>query len=834
MTTTWTDSFTQADGPLDLVDPVGIGWDFEGVYKQFWTVASNKAHGPGPTAWMELDDYGWPIQPIGNAPEYHATDFSSFLLFNAPMVNQGVLSVSMHVGAVGRVSDGTPGGYPWTSYGGLVAKSTSADFPSGDSEPGVYEAFVVGRDVSGHYRALVFRHGYSFDDFYDSTTPPSWWNGGDLDLSLELQTDGTLIFTVNGEVVVPGYNVGANNMEQLRFGLYDNGVSGNNTYDNLSLTTEIAVIASYAEVDSPNMGFRHPALEPSFGYSYSLAMLGPDQPDWPGDRSATYTHSYIDQIVGPDQEPFSQVESVSQPHEFAGADQTPFVQIESLSMLNNILGPDQPDVINLETISTPGEIEGENQIWWSGTGSTSTPDQIKGPRPASPPRPAARGGKRTRRFGLSIFNDRSDRFDELDWKYGVADRKFIDHLLGSTHHHNGVTVDSSEPPAPTVLLHAEAGGTLAPGSTVYYKYSLVDEEGQEQLASKMAVIHVPRQLAAPTKAPTLTMVTSASTDVRSGATQYVVTAWTLEDTQETTPSPSATALAAPGKGVTITFPALPSGAGGWNVYRKDPADTEFRFLASVTAEATDAGDDFTVFSTPPRRTAPTTNTTNTKFLARVTLPADVALAGNSSWRVFRTTNPSDWGHSLVADLTNAQLNSTVTDYGHAPSEGSPSELSAAVNSPDKIDLESELQGFLPPAHTLIPHQLTLGLDGPTVPGVGDEHWVCEWDHAKIYRVQAWLRRGSTAAATISVGIEIYRSGSWLDGFSPYDRAEIALGANIGAVKDPIQDGIYLQKGDAVRVRIFEGDGGTGEDLRLGLKMWVKDGSFTESYVWETT
>lgn len=299
-------------------------------------------------------------------------------------------------------------------------------------------------------------------------------------------------------------------------------------------------------------------------------------------------------------------------------------------------------------------------------------------------------------YGLLILDD-GDLSPE-GYRFVGPDRVLIDRLLwlgAEGHRHTG---SPSELDAPTVspnLVLDVTAGTLPPSTRVYYRHTYVDANDIETTPSDEVWIDTPAQVSAPAAA-TLAFATTGGV-LEPGTYMYVLTAYKDFNDLETTVSPGASiqlpyAGATSTNEITLTMPALPSGADGFNIYRKGPGNVGYRYLASTSAATFD--DDGTLTEDQDRPT-PTVNTTVSNNSIEIELAE--ALPATYRWRLYRTLVADEWTSSLLATI--GPTTDTYTDTGAGTSVGSPPEVGASPGSPEKVDLTDglEVQGLLPAA-----------------------------------------------------------------------------------------------------------------------------------------
>lgn len=451
---------------------------------------------------------------------------------------------------------------------------------------------------------------------------------------------------------------------------------------------------------------------------------------------------------------------------------------------------------------------------------------------------------RSKRFGFTVLDQPTDQLDLDDWKFGVADRILLDRILAYVvqhHRHTGTAGVITAPGAPT-LVPSKTGGILPAGSTFYYKYALVDDKSQEAVASTMGVVHTPVQLHTP-EPPNLDLISTGQ--LPPGLYTYAISAYTTDASQETPTSRPATTMGSNNCSIELLLPAPPSGADGFNIYRKGPTDLELYFLASVNTTMTTYTDDGNTRSNA-HRVVPVSNSTFSSNSVRVGPAASVSIPSGYSWKVFRTTNPVDWSTTLV---TWAAYTGTIVDTGHATRPGTPALTSAAVGGAPKIDLSdmAEVDGYLPPGHNVYPHQADFTIEGLLNTGSSRLMWVNEFDRAEVASVRASLGRGSAPAAQdVIVTLEVQRFGedTWIETLDPSERATVPMGEEVGPLVPvnpasfyyPGSGNAVLAPGDSLRLNVLQvGEGATptDSDLVLSVMLYVQHGSLTQTYTWET-
>lgn len=453
----------------------------------------------------------------------------------------------------------------------------------------------------------------------------------------------------------------------------------------------------------------------------------------------------------------------------------------------------------------------------------------------------------TDRWGLSILGP-GDTLQSDGFKFTDADRRLIDRLLtyaAEQHRHTGLTADDLTPSL-GLALTLDTTGTLPAGTRYYYRYTVLDEYGNQSAPSPVAHIDTPPTIPDP-GAPTL-IVMAGSGDLEPGGYSYVVSAWKGSSTEETRATASAFVKIPGGtasNSIGLILPSLPLGADGLNVYRKPPSGLNYLHLLTTTD--VEIVDDGTV-APDANRTLPSSNRTGAVNSIVVSLPGDPpALANGVSWRVYRTTDPANWNRSELLDIgpigEPPVLPTEFTDTGLAVQIGGPPATPQTINAPSKIVLTDgeEVEGSLPPGLLVAPNVLTfVAAPGPVYPAAGTYTWICDYDLIVIVHCRAYLGVGSVPAAQdVIVDVNAYRPSIdqdyWESIYDGPSRPTVPVGESVGEPSEP-PDLTILQQGDALQIDIDQAGGGatpTDLDLSLNVLMYVKDGSETESYPWLT-
>jgi hypothetical protein len=358
------------------------------------------------------------------------------------------------------------------------------------------------------------------------------------------------------------------------------------------------------------------------------------------------------------------------------------------------------------------------------------------------------------------------------------------------------------------------------------------------MSSEMAVAHTADQVEAP-KRPALTPVLGGTGGLVPGKYSYAVSAYTGSVQYETQPSPIMVTLLRQTGSIIITLPAFPSGADGFNVYRKGPTDREMILLTSISSE-TATYEDTGVAPENRNHLLPTANTTHMANSVEVTPGATVPTG--STWKLYRTFVPTQWDNSLVAWIDGSLIE--YVDIGHQTQQGAPALTSTATGTAPKINFTdlAEVEGALPPGRTFTMTELTFTYEGPLSFGYPEWYWVCEYDRAQPISMRAVLGKDSTPAAQeVQVGFQQWDPDyeDWFDCFGL--NATVEVGENIGSLVTldtygATPYGGVFYRGDRVRMVVLQTGGGatpTDEDLVVTLNVMVELGGEDVTYTWES-
>ena len=444
----------------------------------------------------------------------------------------------------------------------------------------------------------------------------------------------------------------------------------------------------------------------------------------------------------------------------------------------------------------------------------------------------------TSNYGLKKL-EAGDSLSEDSYQFTNKDRDVIDRLLklgAETHVHDGATNGTDDPFLPPELELDTTSGNIPAGVTVRYKFSWVDADGAESAASAEATISTPAAVSAPV-APTLATATTGGT-LLPGNYFYVLTSYTGANTSEsragvrnflTVPVGTSTNT------ITLTLPATPSGAEGFNVYRRGPGEAAYSYVASI---------DLTV-ATPPttyldngstapncNRTPPATSQTNATNNITIGIPAATPVVpAGLTWKIYRTYTASDYSNSFLVNVveeTSEGSGVIVTEYvdtGASVSAGQPLSSSQFTTNPSAINLATETSGAIPMGRVdAFPYMVEFEWDGILSTDTGLMPWVCPFATAEIISVRAWTKYNSLPVVnSIIVDVNLAQDSATPTKTTIFttqgNRPTIAAGEQIG---DPaVPDVVALTVGDALYADIDQvGGGATPLDDGLVVQVYM--------------
>lgn len=307
---------------------------------------------------------------------------------------------------------------------------------------------------------------------------------------------------------------------------------------------------------------------------------------------------------------------------------------------------------------------------------------------------------KTQHFGLNKFGPEGRLSDE-GHKFTLKDRDLIDSLLFAlTSHNHSSGSATSRLPGPgdgaAVYLELEVdttGGTLLAGRDYYYKFSYVDEQGNETAASPSTVASTPLPITSPESQSLSTSSTGGT--LEPGTYRYSMSFYQNAGGETTASNVSIISVPTGTSTNTVTIPleTLPEGADGWKVYRQAPGEVEYYLLDTVASGATEYVDDGTVSPDCTKR-RPLTNTTNSTNSIIIDLPAsELPLDSRiQAWRIYRSRVPGSYtSNSLVATVVETttegggDIVTTYTDTGGSLSPGIPLQQTSVPEVPPALD-----------------------------------------------------------------------------------------------------------------------------------------------------
>lgn len=445
----------------------------------------------------------------------------------------------------------------------------------------------------------------------------------------------------------------------------------------------------------------------------------------------------------------------------------------------------------------------------------------------------------TDHYGLTSL-EAGDAFSLDGYKFTSADRRLIDNILflgAEGHHHTGDAGSIVEPTLPPSLSLSLTGGTIPAGTRVYYKYTYVNSRGEESKGSPESFVDTPAPVTEP-GAATLTRASTGGT-LQGGNYYYVLTAYvgsSIAETRAVNPSYITVPVVTQTNVITLTFPSLPAGATGFNIYRRKPGQTKYFWLTSVNMNV----------ATPPTtyvdsgavledcdRTLPTRNTTNSTNSVTVNQPgATPAVPAGYTWKLYRTYVNNDYQNSLLDWIVEyiSELSTIVTptylDVGASTQGGSPPSSSQVVGSPSKIVLTdfTEVQGILPASASFFAFPVTFHFSGPLSVVQGSGTWRCPFPNAEIAWCEAYLGRGMAPVAQ-PVIVDVNKAPAATNPsystiyVTQANRPQVAVGAQVGTKTTP--DTITLARGDLLTVDIDQiGGGSTPGDRDLSVTIYL--------------
>lgn len=246
----------------------------------------------------------------------------------------------------------------------------------------------------------------------------------------------------------------------------------------------------------------------------------------------------------------------------------------------------------------------------------------------------------------------------------------------------------SDPPSLGIDID---GGIIPAGRTVRYKFTYVDYYGNETAASPEATLTTNSPISRPNQ-PSLLWYNSGGSLI-AGNYFYVLSAYINVNTSETTASTAGFISAKTGSSnrIILELPSLPSGADGFNVYRRGPGEVSYQFLDTIDmtgGSPPDTYEDDGSVTPSVSRTPSAINLTFNTNSITVTLPgATPVVPDGYTWKIYRTYSSGDYASSTLQWVTIEEGGEVVTswvDTGGATSIGSPPNVSYITSSVSNI------------------------------------------------------------------------------------------------------------------------------------------------------
>lgn len=406
------------------------------------------------------------------------------------------------------------------------------------------------------------------------------------------------------------------------------------------------------------------------------------------------------------------------------------------------------------------------------------------------------------------------------YKFTDADRDIIDRVLyqGATlHRHTGTTATSNAPTQALTSTLDQLGGSLAPGTQYWWVYTYSDENGNETSASPVVTETTDSQVAIPS-VPTSSTSTTGGT-LTEGQYYYAVTAYQGSTAYETLTGGLRTVSIPTGtitNTVTLTMGTLPTGADGYNIYRRTTGGSGIFYIGSTASTTfTDTG-----YAPNCDRTLPFANTTNTVNEVTLCLPgATPTVPAGYTWNLYRTYREDNWTNSLVA---RGITTGCYVDEGGATSAGQPPSGTTVTEQPSQVILTDagEVQGNLPPGMVAHPFVAELHIHGTVATGTRLDEWVCCYPEAVIKGVRI-AATGTPASTDIVADINLNREGAtpvWASIFTQQHlRPILGPGFYVGEVTVP--NVVTLYAGDQLSLDVDQA-GGSATPTDANLKVFV--------------
>lgn len=446
----------------------------------------------------------------------------------------------------------------------------------------------------------------------------------------------------------------------------------------------------------------------------------------------------------------------------------------------------------------------------------------------------------TQHYGFQRLRAGLDSFSLNGSKFTDEDRVILDRLLYlalTGHHHLGAGESQADPTDPPELTLSDSGA-LPAGERIYYVYTLVDVNGGESAPSPESWVDTPAPVAEPAVVSLSRLTTGGS--LLPGAYFYTLSAYTTSNTLDTRASNIATISIPAGTNtnqITINLPDLPSGADGFNIYRRKPGTAEYFYLDSVDMtvdpEPTTYVDDGSVEEDCDRRPS-SSNSTNSDNSVVITFPGGTpTIPEGFTWKIYRSYASGEYFDSLLAwvveetEEMSGIILTEFTDTGQATSPGSPPPSSQITTDPDKVDLETETQGLLPPSRLAsFPVCVEFTMPGTTEVMEGPEVWWCPWGHLLVDSIRAnvgWDEGAGTMSvpSTSDVELSVMHSSDSGATWEATGTLKIPVGEP-NAVDNDFADNVF--EDEMIRIDVTSTDDSatptTPTDIRVYLMGWV--------------
>ena len=433
-----------------------------------------------------------------------------------------------------------------------------------------------------------------------------------------------------------------------------------------------------------------------------------------------------------------------------------------------------------------------------------------------------------------------DALSTEDYAVFGSNLELIDRIMAANGRRPGSTSTPVTDPASAPELDLDTTqGNLPAATTIYYRYAYVDSIGLETAASPISSVTTPAPLVAPA-APGLTRSASGGS-LFPGNYHYLLTAYETINTNETKGiSPSIITLATTGSTwiIDLELPALPSGADGFNVYRRGPGESEYSYLGSidmgVATPPTTYEDDGSATPNCTRR-PPISNQTSRSNNVTIGIPGATPVVDTDAafWRIYRSYNLTDWTssklHDVVEETTEGSgiITPEYLDLGYATTRGVPlavTEMSAAVSKIDLTDY-NEVDGVLPVSANVVPFQLTFAMPGDVAVAEGTFVWEIEHDYLEVQYVRAAVGRGQFCnGGTVVVDVlkEIHAATPTWDSIFDATFPTIADGEH--SSPEVVPNDPSLVKGDRLVVDITGVTTALVQDLVVNIYCLVRETS----------